>query len=65
MNSKHIRADLNFAWPSAEIAVMGGEGAVNIIYRKELAASQNPEQTRQERLTEYQDQFLSPYLAAD
>jgi propionyl-CoA carboxylase beta chain len=65
MNSKHIRADFNFAWPTAEIAVMGGEGAVNIIYRKELAASENPEQTRQDRLQEYQDQFLSPYLAAD
>ena len=65
MNSKHIRADLNFAWPTAEIAVMGGEGAVNIIYRKELAASEDPATLRQERLTEYQDQFLSPYMAAD
>ena len=65
MNSKHIRADLNFAWPTAEIAVMGGEGAVNIVYRKELAASDNPEETRKERLSEYSEQFLSPYLAAD
>ena len=65
MNSKHIRADFNFAWPTAEIAVMGGEGAVNIIYRKELASSDNPEAVRQQRLQDYQEQFLSPYLAAD
>jgi propionyl-CoA carboxylase beta chain len=65
MNSKHIRADLNFAWPTAEIAVMGGEGAVNIIYRKELAQATDPESLRLQRLQEYQDQFLSPYLAAD
>ena len=65
MNSKHIRADLNFAWPTAEIAVMGGEGAVNIIYRKDLAASDDPETLRQARLSEYQHQFLSPYMAAD
>ena len=65
MNSKHIRADFNFAWPTAEIAVMGGEGAVNIIYRKELASSDNPEEVRRQRLQDYQEQFLSPYLAAD
>lgn len=65
MNSKHIRADFNFAWPTAEIAVMGGDGAVNIVFRKEIAASEDPAQTRADKLAEYQDQFLSPYLAAD
>ena len=65
MNSKHLRADANFAWPSAEIAVMGGDGAVNIIYRKEISQSSTPEETRKELLSHYQDQFLSPYRAAD
>ena len=65
MNSKHIRADYNFAWPTAEIAVMGGEGAVNIIYRKELAEAEDVIAKRSELLQSYQDQFLSPYLAAD
>ena len=65
MNSKHIRADLNFAWPSAEIAVMGGEGAVNIIYRRELLNASDPEGQRAQLLNDYGDQFLSPYLAAD
>lgn len=65
MNSKHIRADFNFAWPTSEIAVMGGDGAVNIIYRREILGAEDQEAKRQELLQKYKDQFLSPYLAAD
>jgi acetyl-CoA carboxylase carboxyltransferase component len=64
MSSKHIRGDMNFAWPSAEIAVMGPEGAVNIIFRKELAASHNPEADRARLVQEYRDKFANPYIAA-
>ena len=62
MGSKHIRTDLNFAYPTAEIAVMGAEGAVGILYRRELNGS--PE-ARQEKIEEYQDKFASPYVAAE
>ncbi len=65
MNSKHIRSDLNFAWPTAEIAVMGSEGAVNIIFRKELAAADDPEARRRELVAEYRDKFANPYRAAE
>ena len=65
MASKHIRADLNLAWPTAEIAVMGSEGAVNIIFRKELAAASNPEKTRRELSEEYRQKFASPWVAAE
>ncbi|MDX1616600.1 MAG: carboxyl transferase domain-containing protein, partial [Candidatus Promineifilaceae bacterium] len=64
MNSKHIRADLNLAWPTAEIAVMGAEGAVNIIFRRELAEAENPDQRRQELVEEYSERFANPYAAA-
>ncbi len=64
MNSKHIRADLNFAWPTAEIAVMGPDGAVNIIYRRELAAAEDPVALKAERVAEYRERFANPYQAA-
>jgi propionyl-CoA carboxylase beta chain len=64
MSSKHIRGDVNLAWPSAEIAVMGPEGAVNIIFRKELAQSEDVEQRRAELVSEYRDKFANPYIAA-
>ncbi len=64
LNSKSIGADLVFAWPNAEIAVMGPEGAANIIFAKDIANSDNPEQTRQEKIDEYRDKFANPYIAA-
>ena len=64
MSSKHIRGDINLAWPSAEIAVMGPEGAVNIIFRKELAKAKNPEKKRAELVAEYREKFTNPYIAA-
>ncbi len=65
MGSKHLRTDVNFAYPTAEIAVMGPEGAVNILYRRELQASSNPEQDRQARIDEYRNQFANPFVAAE
>jgi acetyl-CoA carboxylase carboxyltransferase component len=64
MSSKHIRADLNLAWPSAEVAVMGPEGAVNIIFRKELAQAENPDERRKELVADYRKKFANPYVAA-
>ncbi|MCI0396240.1 MAG: methylmalonyl-CoA carboxyltransferase [Chloroflexi bacterium] len=64
MNSKHIRADLNLAWPTAEIAVMGAEGAVNIIFRRELAEVENPMARKTELAAGYSTQFANPYAAA-
>jgi len=64
MSSKHIRGDLNLAWPSAELAVMGPEGAVNIIFRKELAESEDPDKRRVELVAEYREMFANPYIAA-
>lgn len=64
MNSKHIGADLNFAWPTAEIAVMGAKGASEIIFRKEIAESEDPEAKLQERVDEYTAKFANPYRAA-
>jgi propionyl-CoA carboxylase beta chain len=64
MSSKHLRSDINLAWPSAEIAVMGAEGAVNIIYRSEIAEAKDPDAKRQELIKEYQEQFTTPYIAA-
>ncbi|GAB4409305.1 MAG: acyl-CoA carboxylase subunit beta [Anaerolineae bacterium] len=64
MNSKHIRSDLNLAWPTAELAVMGPEGAVNIIFRQELANAEDPEARRAELVQEYRDRFANPYVAA-
>lgn len=65
MNSKHIRGDLNFAWPSAEIAVMGAKGAVEIIYNKEIKNAQNPEERLLELEKLYNDRFANPYIAAE
>jgi propionyl-CoA carboxylase beta chain len=65
MSSKHLRSDVNLAWPSAEIAVMGAEGAVNIIHRDRISRSENPEQTRQELIADYQERFANPYVAAN
>ena len=65
MSSKHIRADFNFAWPTAEIAVMGPEGAVNIVFRKELDAAADPAERRAELIDEYTEQFANPYAAAE
>ncbi|WP_186754700.1 acyl-CoA carboxylase subunit beta [Echinicola salinicaeni] len=64
MNSKHIGADLNFAWPTAEIAVMGAKGAAEIIFKKEIANSENPEEKLQEKIDEYTKKFANPYRAA-
>ncbi len=64
MSSRHVRGDLNLAWPGAELAVMGPEGAVNIIYRKELAAASDPEATRAALVAEYKQKFANPYLAS-
>jgi acetyl-CoA carboxylase carboxyltransferase component len=65
MNSKHLRADVSYAWPTAEIAVMGPEGAVNIVFRRELEQAEDKEGRRQELVTEYEQKFANPYLAAD
>ncbi|MGG1680025.1 acyl-CoA carboxylase subunit beta [Neobacillus sp. NRS-1170] len=64
LNSKSIGADLVFAWPNAEIAVMGPQGAANIIFSKEIQNSENPEQTRQQKIEEYREKFANPYVAA-
>ena len=64
MSSKHIRGDVNLAWPTAEIAVMGPEGAVNIIFRKELAQSEDIERRRAELVSDYREKFANPYIAA-
>jgi acetyl-CoA carboxylase carboxyltransferase component len=64
MNSRHLRADFVFAWPTAEIAVMGPEGAANIVFRKEIAEAENPEEMRQQKIEEYKEKFANPYVAA-
>jgi acetyl-CoA carboxylase carboxyltransferase component len=64
MSSRHLGADMAFAWPSAEIAVMGAEGATNIIHRREINAAADPEAKRQEKIDEYRDLFSNPYCAA-
>ncbi len=64
MNSKHIRGDLNLAWPIAEIAVMGPKGAVEILFRKEIAEADDPEAATEERIEEYREMFAHPYIAA-
>jgi acetyl-CoA carboxylase carboxyltransferase component len=64
MSSKYIRTDLCYAWPSAEIAVLGAEGAVNIIFRREIAAADDPEAERQRLVEEYRNKFSKPYVAA-
>jgi propionyl-CoA carboxylase beta chain len=65
MSSKHIRGDLNFAWPGAEIAVMGPKGAVEIIFKNEINKSNNPEQKTEELIKEYTQKFANPYIAAE
>ncbi len=65
MSSKHIRGDYNVAWPSAEMAVMGAEGAVNILYREEIAKATDPAAARRERIEEYNERFASPWVAAE
>ena len=64
MCSKHIRGDMNFAWPSAELAVMGPEGAVQIIFRKEIEAAKDPKAREAELVREYREKFANPYIAA-
>jgi len=65
MGSKHIRTDINFAWPSAEIAVMGSQGAVDILYRREIAEASDKEAARKSRVNEFEDKFANPYVAAE
>ena len=65
MGSKHIRTDINLAWPTAEIAVMGPEGAVNIVYRRELAAASDQDVVRQQKIEEFRDRFANPFVAAE
>ncbi len=64
MGSRHLRADFVFAWPNAEVAVMGPEGAANIIFRKEITEAENPDQMRQLKVKEYKEKFANPYVAA-
>jgi propionyl-CoA carboxylase beta chain len=65
MGSKHLGADLNFAWPTAQIAVMGAQGAVNILHRATLAAADDPAALRADLITEYEDTLANPYVAAE
>ena len=65
MNSKHVRGDFNFAWPTAEIAVMGPKGAVEIIFKKEIAKAKNPEEELEKKLSGYIEKFANPYIAAE
>jgi propionyl-CoA carboxylase beta chain len=65
MGSKHLRTDINFAYPTAEIAVMGPEGAVNIVYRRELTAAENKDAVRQAKVEEFRDRFANPFVAAE
>ncbi|MDR3226402.1 MAG: acyl-CoA carboxylase subunit beta [Prevotellaceae bacterium] len=64
MNSRHLQADFVFAWPLAEIAVMGAEGAANVIFRKDIADAENPVEARAQKIQEYKDKFANPYVAA-
>jgi propionyl-CoA carboxylase beta chain len=65
MGSKHLGADMNFAWPTAQIAVMGAQGAVNILYRKELADADDPQELRAQLIADYEDKLANPYIAAE
>jgi len=64
MSSKHLRGDVNLAWPNSEIAVMGPEGAINVLYRRELAEAEDPEALRATLVEEYRERFANPYVAA-
>jgi propionyl-CoA carboxylase beta chain len=65
MGSKHLGGDINLAWPTAQIAVMGAQGAVNILYRRELAEASDQNELRDELVTEYEDRLANPYIAAE
>ncbi len=65
MNSRGVGADVVYAWPTAEIAVMGAQGAVNIIHRRELAAAEDPDERRRQLIDEYEDRFNNPFVAAE
>ena len=65
MSSKHIRGDLNLAWPSAEIAVMGPDGAVGKVFSKELKSAEDPDKKKKELIEEYREKFANPYVAAE
>jgi propionyl-CoA carboxylase beta chain len=65
MGSKHLGGDINLGWPTAQIAVMGAQGAVNILYRRDLAAANDPDELRARKITEYEDTFANPYIAAE
>jgi propionyl-CoA carboxylase beta chain len=65
MGSKHLGGDINLAWPTAQIAVMGAQGAVNILYRRELAKADDPDQLRKDKTQEYEDTLANPYAAAE
>ena len=65
MSSKHIRGDLNFAWPSAEIAVMGPKGAVEIIFKNQIAEAKDPQKETERLINEYREKFANPYVAAE
>jgi len=65
MGSRHLGGDINLAWPTAQIAVMGAQGAVNILYRRELATAEDPDALRAQRVTEYEDTLANPYIAAE
>src|SRR5947209_18788739 len=65
MASKHMLADFNFAWPTAEVAVMGPEGAVNIIYRRDIGTSPTPQERRNKLMEDYKARFANPYTAAE
>ena len=65
MGSKHLGGDVNLAWPTAQIAVMGAQGAVNILYRRELAAAADPDALRKQKTAEYEDTLANPYIAAE
>jgi acetyl-CoA carboxylase carboxyltransferase component len=65
MNSKHLRADVSFAWPTAEIAVMGPEGAVKIVFKKQIEKAEDPKAARAQLIRDYQEKFATPYIAAE
>ena len=65
MGSKHLGADVNLAWPTAQVAVMGAQGAVNILYRKDLKDAAEPAKVREEKIAEYEEAFDNPYVAAE
>jgi propionyl-CoA carboxylase beta chain len=65
MGSKHLGADLNLAWPTAQVAVMGAQGAVNILFRKEITGAKDPVAERADKISEYEEAFDNPYVAAE